>query len=242
MKPYHSIPIHDCGEPLKPIPQENFAFFMPHPYVALGAPYGNTSPWMVRSGVLAALTRANEALKTAHPGWKLKIFDAYRPTPVQNFMVEHEFALQAKIAGFAIPLSPQDREALTTKVFRLWAVPNDDPKTPPPHSTGAAIDLTIADANGTDIDMGSPIDENSDRSNPDHFMSAVEPHLKAAHQNRALLNRVMTGQGFVRHPTEWWHFSCGDQFWALLTRQALTDKTQPDSQAVARYGRADLVK
>ena len=80
--------------------------------------------------------------------------------------------------------------------------------------------------------MGSPIDENSDRSNPDHFV-ASDP---VAHANRQLLLQVMTEAGFTRHWAEWWHFSLGDQMWAWLRQQS-----GADSAAVAHYGRADLL-
>ena len=53
-KPYQRIPIQDCGEPLVPIPLEQFAIVTPHPYAALGAPYGERSPYYVRAGVCTA--------------------------------------------------------------------------------------------------------------------------------------------------------------------------------------------
>jgi len=40
VKPYRSIPIRECGEALVHIPRDAFAFYDPHAYVALGAPYG----------------------------------------------------------------------------------------------------------------------------------------------------------------------------------------------------------
>ena len=105
------------------------------------------------------------------------------------------------------------------------------------HSTGGALDITLADATGKEIDMGSPIDENSDRSNPDYFAAATDESGKRADAHRGLLNKFMVAEGFTRHPTEWWHFDRGTQMWAYVTRQ-----NDPASQAVAIYGRADLLK
>lgn len=225
------MPIAECGEPLAVLPAEKFHFVTPHPYVALGAPYGGVSPWYVRAGVLAALLAAQAALEARQPGYRLKLFDAYRPNSVQHFMVEREFAL---LAGGRTPLMVQEpeRSALYERVYRLWAIPSADPATPPPHSTGAALDLTIADAAGQELDMGSPIDENSERSNPDYY-AAANP---AAHGNRLLLRAAMGAAGFARHPAEWWHFSLGDQLWAWLLRQE-----NPQNPVMARYGRADLL-
>ncbi len=232
MKEYRTIPIQECGEQLVPIPDSGVILLTnPHPYVAIGAPYNGANPWMLREGVLAALFRAQERLTQLRPGWKLLLFDTYRPNDVQAFMVEWEFRQQSGGRPSNAVQGPE-YDALYEKVWRVWAIPSTSTTTPPPHSTGAAIDLTIADAKGMPIDMGSPIDENSDRSYPDHF-KLTNP---AVHANRMLLHDVLATEGFRRWHKEWWHFSLGDQIWAWEERQA-----NPGSQAISRYGRADLL-
>lgn len=234
MKFYQAIPINECGEPLAPIPGAMFVLADPHPYARYGAPYGDASPWTLRQSVLQALVTAQEKLSRERPGWKIKIVDAYRPNAVQEYMVEREFALLAKKAGLdPAHLTQADRDKLAPSVFRLWAIPSDDPATPPPHSTGSAIDCTLLDADGNEVDMGSPIDENSDRSNPDYFAAATDEKGKAAHENREYLNRLLRAEGFQRDPTEWWHFSRGDQLWAWCERHL--DNHQ---NVNAFYGRA----
>ncbi|MDX2028649.1 MAG: M15 family metallopeptidase [Alphaproteobacteria bacterium] len=219
------------------IPKGLFIFFDPHAYMALGAPYGGASPWMLRQGVLKALEQAQRMLQEHRPGWKIMVFDAYRPNAVQAFMVEREYGLLAQAEGLDLhKLSAADRERLSKGVFRLWGIPSEAPTTPPPHSTGAAIDLTLADEKGKEVDMGSPIDENSDRSNPDYFAAAPDAASRQADANRKLLNAIMAAQGFYRASDEWWHFSKGDQSAAWHERQA-----NPGSQVEAIYGRADLV-
>lgn len=118
------------------------------------------------------------------------------------------------------------------QVYQFWAVPNLDPKTPPPHSTGAAIDITLVNDIGVAIGMGSPIDEISDRSHPNHFAKSSDPNEQQYHQHRQLLEKIMLIAGFKRHWNEWWHFSYGDQIWAWLMRQENFDQ-----RFVARYGR-----
>lgn len=236
LRPHQLIPIHECGEKLVPIPQDRFAFANPPPYMALGADYGGAGPWMLRTGVLAALEKAQDRLATLHPGWKILIFDAYRPNAVQSFMVEHEFKLVAAREGLdPNNLSPADRERLAPAVFRLWAKPSEDPATPPPHSTGAAMDITLVDEKGEEVFMGSPIDENSDRSNPDYFANATDEQGKLAHSNRELLHTIMKEQGFIRLRSEWWHFSLYDQIWAWRMNEA-----NPGASHTAKYGRAIL--
>jgi len=221
MQSYRSVPIVECSEPLVDIPRSAFAFVEPPPYVALGAPYQGASPWRLRRRVLAALLDAAKLLAARQPGWRLKLFDAHRPVPVQAFMVWREFRQQAELrgrslAGFDSPADlsardPQLYSALAATVFTFWGVPSEDPRTPPPHSTGAAIDLTLEDANGQELDMGCPIDETTERAYPQHFADAGTPALRTIHANRILLNGVMTAAGFSRHANEWWHFSLGDQ-------------------------------
>jgi D-alanyl-D-alanine dipeptidase len=224
MNPYQSVPIEECNDPLVAIPAERFAFTQPHPYVVLGAPYGGASPWMLRRRVLDALLTAAAALDARRPGWRLKLFDAYRPVPVQAFMVWREFDLQAARAGRTVApcrsaaeleaREPELYAVLAATVFEFWGIPSDDPRTPPPHSTGAAIDLALQDAAGREIDMGCPIDETTARAYPDHYAGAASPEMRGFHEQRQLLNEVMSSAGFSRHGNEWWHFSLGDQMWA----------------------------
>lgn len=230
MKPYQQIPILECGEPLIPIPLEQFAVESPHPYEKLGAPYGDASPYHLRQSVVAALIAAQTELQKRHPGWRIQIFDAYRPVAVQQFMVEYAFAevVQARQLNRET-LSEQQREAIWQEVYKIWALPSLNPMTPPPHSTGAAIDITLVDATGGLIDMGSPIDELSPRSHPDYYANQPE---KPYHVHRQLLRDVMHSAGFRRHPGEWWHFCLGDQMWAWLGNQE-----NPAATVTARYGR-----
>lgn len=221
---YRGVPIEERGDPLVVIPAARFSFTEPHPYAALDAPYDGTSPWMLRQGVLDALLQAQDQLKARRPGWCLKLFDAYRPVAVQAFMVWREFGLQAGLTGrslvpYGSPGELQVRDPdlyalLAARVFEFWGVPSDDPLTPPPHSTGAAVDLTLQDAAGREVDMGGAIDETSERSYPDHYAHAGLPQQQAFHGNRTLLREVMAAAGFCRHGNEWWHFSLGDQMWA----------------------------
>lgn len=242
IKPYWDIPIIESHEPLVPMPRDVFTYADPHPYAALGAPYGKVSPFFVRAGVLTALIQAQQTLQVQQPHWKLFIFDAYRPVAVQKFMVERTFAELLQTRGLEQSmLSLAAIEALWEEVYQLWAPPNLDPKTPPPHSTGAAVDITLFDTQTQQtVGMGSPIDELSVRSQPNYFSTlAQDPNAATedrnaaalAHQHRQMLHNVMTQAGFQRHPGEWWHFSIGDQLWAWLCQQASIEKW------TARYGR-----
>lgn len=204
----------------------------------MGADYGGSSPWMLRQGVLNALLAAQKRLQAQRPSWKIMLFDVYRPNSVQLYMVEREFGIKAREAGLDPgTLTKEQRDRLAEKVYQYWAVPSDNPATPPPHSTGATMDITLADAYGHEINMGSPIDEGAPPAAPDYFANTIDEDGRRYHANRCLLRDIMQAEGFRQHPGEWWHFSKGDQLWAWLERENGANPT-----TAAMYGRADLVK
>jgi zinc D-Ala-D-Ala dipeptidase len=229
MRPYHQISIIECSEPLVKIPLELFAVESPHPYQKLGANYGGHSPYYLRQSVIENLIQAQNYLQLLHPNWYIQIFDAYRPVAVQQFMVDYSFKEALQERGLTDKeLLPQQREEAWTAVYEIWAVPSLDMKTPPPHSTGAAVDITLVNDIGQVVDMGSPIDEMSDRSLPEYYIHSHSEY----HAHRQLLRDVMLKAGFQRNPREWWHFSFGDQMWAWLYNQS-----HPENMMTARYGR-----
>ncbi|RCJ37033.1 D-alanyl-D-alanine dipeptidase [Nostoc minutum NIES-26] len=233
MKPYHQIPIVECSEPLVKIPLELFAVESPHPYEKLGAPYGEHSPYYLRKSVIENLIQAQNYLHLLLPNWRIQIFDAYRPVAVQQFMVDYSFAQVVQQRGLTqVDLSPNQRQEIWELVYEIWAVPSLDKQTPPPHSTGAAVDVTLVNDAGQVVNMGSLIDELSERSHPDYYANNSHPQTQEYHAHRQLLRDVMLKAGFQRNPKEWWHFSFGDQMWAWLNNQI-----HPANLFTARYGR-----
>jgi zinc D-Ala-D-Ala dipeptidase len=233
MRPYHHIPILECGEPLVKIPLELFAVEVPHPYEKLGAIYGEYSPYYLRQSVVENLIQAQNYLDSLHPHWHIQIFDGYRPVTVQQFMVDYSFATAVQDRGLSeAELLPNQRQEIWEAVYQIWAVPSLDEKMPPPHSTGAAVDVTLVDDAGLVVNMGSPIDELSERSHPDYYANHPQKEAQQYHAHRQLLNDVMLKAGFQRNPREWWHFCYGDQMWAWLNNQA-----NSANNFTARYGR-----
>ena len=106
-------------------------------------------------------------------GLKIKVFDAYRPRPVQE---------------------------------ALWAFcPNPSYITPPEkgshHTRGVAIDLTLVDGNGQDLDMGTLFDDLTPQSH--HGAANISPAVAA---NRYLLLGIMMSAGWDFFQNEWWHY------------------------------------
>jgi D-alanyl-D-alanine dipeptidase len=110
-------------------------------------------------------------------GLRLKIFDAFRPTEAQ------------------------------WKLWRHTPDPNflADPRRGSPHSRGAAVDLTLLDAAGAELDMGTAFDAFTPLSH--HGNQEISA---AAQRNRALLLGLMTGAGWDFYRNEWWHYQLFD--------------------------------
>ncbi len=101
-------------------------------------------------------------------------------------------------------------EQIRAEAFIYIFPPSWDLQTPPPHSTGAALDLTLADSYGKDLDMES---DYGDFETPLVYTNA-EGLTDLQRQNRILLITSMANQGFMSYPGEWWHFSLFDREWA----------------------------
>ncbi len=221
LKVWNDIPILDNKEDLVAIPSY-FKFFSPHPYYNLGAPYNKEKGiWKLREEVVKRLIKVNEYLKSRNNSFSLLIYDSWRPIEVQEFMFNRAFILECK--RLDIDASVQDMERyplIKKKVEQFWAYPSYDKKSPPPHSTGGALDITLADKYGNILDMGSNIDQMDEKSIPDFYKKIEKEEATIFNSRRNLLKEIMLEFEFVQHPNEWWHFSFGDQLWAWKKKKA----------------------
>jgi D-alanyl-D-alanine dipeptidase len=90
----------------------------------------------------------------------------------------------------------------------------DDPDVVPPHTTGAAVDLTLA-VDGRALALGTYFDDFTAAAHLDACEQPAADPL--ARDLRRVLHAVMTGAGFAANRAEWWHWSTGDQAWAATT-------------------------
>ena len=173
---------------------------------------GSIAELYLRKSVVAKLAQVNARLKPA--GVEIYLFDAWRPQAIQRYFHDVWFPewlvqRQPHLAG----------QALVEEVERYWAAPTQGPNSPSPHSTGAALDLTlIFTGSRQPLFMGGIFDDLTEEAWTDGFerKSAVSMSDEEARKNRRLLYWVMTQAGFANNPTEWWHYSWGDQLWAKL--------------------------
>jgi D-alanyl-D-alanine dipeptidase len=172
---------------------------------------------LLRVGVGERLRAVNAQLKPS--GLELFVFDAWRPQAVQAFFYEQW--LPGQLRARRPDLSD---EGIMAETGRYWASPSTGRDGPSPHSTGAAIDLTLRWRDGEQLWMGSLFDDASAIANTAHLEAALASGTfgfsdEEARANRRLLYWLMVEAGFASNPTEWWHFSYGDQMWAKLTGQ-----------------------
>lgn len=174
-------------------------------YLQRGLP-GATSKMYVRKTVAEMLLRAARNLPA---GYKLKIWDAWRPPTVQKSLFDEYYAkLHAIFQG-----TGRTDEELKKMVQCFVSYPSEDPNNPFVHATGGAVDLSVVDANGNELDMGTDFDDFSEAAHTAYFESAPSSRIR---DNRRILYNAMVDAGFTNYPAEWWHYDYGDNFWAAL--------------------------
>lgn len=145
---------------------------------------------LIRASVLPLLDLASKAFPS---DWGLAIFDAYRPLALQRKLYTAAYSEGDLEPGFVI-------------------VPSENPLTPPPHVTGAALDLTLT-WKGQALALGTSFDSFV----PAAGRTSFEDHDSLTRDLRRALSAVMIAAGFVPYAQEWWHFEHGTGRWAAMT-------------------------
>lgn len=137
--------------------------------------------------VAERLSKSQKYLKTLHTNYSLLIYDGVRPVAIQQRMWD---------ALDSIPVAERGKFV-------------SNPKNHSVHNYGAAIDLTIVDENQRPLDMGTGYDDSRKIAYPSleqQFLASGELSQQQIN-NRKLLRKVMSHQGFLNIPSEWWHFN-----------------------------------
>ncbi|GAA2289268.1 M15 family metallopeptidase [Streptomyces atrovirens] len=199
-----AVSVRECGEPLVDVRSSG-------PLLVDMRKQGDSDAFFhLRRGVLERLVRAQERLPD---GLRFLVVEGYRPPALQRrYFEKYAKRLRAERPGWS---DEQVRSAASRFV---------SPPDVAPHSAGAAVDLTLADADGRELDLGTPMNATPEESAGACCTDA--PGIGGqARAHREVLGRALTAAGLVNYPTEWWHWSFGDRYWALLT-----------GAASARYG------
>nr|WP_310281821.1 M15 family metallopeptidase [Flavobacterium piscis] len=127
---------------------------------------------LLRLKTVQSLVEANKDFMKK--GFKIKLFDCYRPLSIQN---------------------------------KMWEIVSDpkyvaDPKKGSIHNRGGAVDISLVDANGKELDMGTPFDFFGPQAS--HNFTKLSKEVQA---NRKFLKKIMIKNGFNSFDSEWWHYN-----------------------------------
>ncbi|NAS25853.1 dipeptidase [Herbidospora sp. NEAU-GS84] len=198
-------PIRECGEPL--VDLRAVPALRVDPRMAPTGP-GHAH---LRLGVVDRLVTAQTYLP---PGLYFLVIEGFRPVALQKeYFDAHKDRLRAAEPG-------HDEDWYHVRASRYISPPDVAP-----HVAGAAVDLTLCDVDGAELWLGTEVND----TDTEHCHTASPSVTGEAADRRRMLSDALTSAGFVNYPTEWWHWSHGDRYWARVT----------DAEA-ARYGPAEL--
>ena len=145
--------------------------------------YGQLRRAYLHPNLAKALARAQQALTKEHPGYRFLIYDAARPQSVQRRMYQ-------AVAG-------------TPKKIYVAA-----PERGGRHNYGVAVALTIVDASGKPLDMGSSFDHFGEEAHLGNEEARVRAGIfnKEVPANRSLMRRLLGAEGLRPYDKEWWHY------------------------------------
>lgn len=183
------VPVDDNGEPLVALT------WMSGPATGPGR--------LVRAGVAERLAAAQAALPG---GVRLHLSEGFRRAADQRRII-------ADYAAVVRAEHPRADDATVERLTSRYVAP----LAVAPHVAGAAVDITLADSRGRELWLGCPLDATPEQSAGACFFAA--PGIDAeAREHRQVLAAALGGAGLVNYPTEWWHWSYGDRYWAYATR------------------------
>lgn len=192
-------------------------------YYKQGIP-GSYKDCYARESVVHKLVTAQQSLPE---GFKLLVWDAYRPVCIQQRL--WNFYRQNIINKYKIT----DDAEIDLKTSFYVSKPSYDEMKPSLHSTGGAVDVTIIDSNGNELNMGTDFDDFRNEAWTNHFEEYTD-NIEVR-DNRRLLYNTMIQAGFTNLPSEWWHYDYGNKFWAYFNNTDALYKGIIDAELGSRF-------
>lgn len=203
-----AIPIIENHEPMLDLKDQSEIIYGPSPEIP-----NNTDYTKLRKLVYEKLLQAQAYLPT---GLRFCLYEGYRSLHLQKTLFDTRYE---KIKKHYPHWSPQAIFNETTKLVSP-VINHDQSINIPPHSTGGAFDVYLITEDGETLDMGiHPKDWMTDTDGT-LSLTASTNISDAAQQYRKLMSRVLTQLDFVNYPTEYWHWSYGDRYWAYHKHQS----------------------
>jgi D-alanyl-D-alanine dipeptidase len=202
-----AIPIKENHEPLIDLKDQNIIVFGPSPEIP-----DNTDYTKLRVSVYKKLV---EAQKLLPDNLKFRLYEGYRSLQLQEKLFNNRYQeLEIKYPSW-------NKERIFTETVKLVSpvINFDGSKNIPAHSTGGAFDIYLIDEKGELMDMG--IETKDWAKDTDGSISQTDSKniSEQAQKYRKIMSEVLTKVGFVNYPTEYWHWSYGDRYWAYNKKE-----------------------
>ena len=165
-----------------------------------------TSVRLIRKYIYDLLLKASKELPK---GYQFIIYEAYRPMSAQIKLWEGVVSQKKKEYP---DMDPNSEEFIA--LCNIFAA--NPYRQGSGHQSGAAVDISVVDADGKEIDMGGFVRGFNDTADFD-----CPTISETAKKNRLLLKETLSKVGMLNYPAEWWHYSFGDRLWAKLTGSTL---------------------
>lgn len=209
-KEVEKIPVKDCKEKLVKInskkikkTDEDIIINNTHPAAIV-----KEETQYLRKTLAKKLHKAQKDLKKINPNYRIMVSQAFRSLDTQKRCYNYYYN------KFREQNPNLSERKIKEKTDNFVASPEETP----PHTTGAAVDLTIIYENKKSnkknpekykqIDMGTELQSMKEES-----ATNSKNITKEQEKNRKLLIKIMEKQSFVNYPIEWWHWSYKDKYW-----------------------------
>lgn len=171
---------------------------------------------LVRDSVAQMLCKAANALPN---GYRIGVLEGWRPHHIQKRMYLRMWS-RYKV------MHPDWSDVQLKRVVNRFTAPMND-RVPPPHSTGGALDMFLLDDDKNELGMREPFKF----WDPKGFTTDAEGLSKTSLERRKIFCDALLEGGLTNYPSEYWHWSYGDQGWAYRTHaeNALYGVIQPEN-------------
>lgn len=202
-----AIPIHENHDPMVDLVNQKEISYGPPPLLP-----NNTNYTKIRKTVYDKLKQAQALLPD---GLKFRLYEGYRSLDLQQKIFEERY----NSLHHANPKLTHQQIFIESTKFVSPVINLDGSKNIPPHATGAAIDVYLIDREGKVVDMGIHLDDTYQDLKGTYCKTDSAVISAKAKEYRKIMGNALQAVGFVNYPTEYWHWSYGDRYWAYQTHQ-----------------------
>lgn len=200
-----AIPIIENNEPMVDLKDQSVIAYGPSPEIP-----DNTDYTKMRKTVYEKLLQAQSLLPN---GLKFCLYEGYRSLALQKMLFDNRMAeVQALYPTWSADQIFDETTKLVSPITN-----KDGSVNIPPHSTGAAVDVYLINEQSQPVDMGIltkdwmlDTDGSLSQTNSDKISDEAK-------HNREIMSQALLNVGFINYPTEYWHWSYGDRYWAHQT-------------------------